>query len=487
MRAQEWVLARAALTALLIVALAVACGGAARLGAPGRSLFVALVFLDFVFLTAIAIGPFASALAEEKEGDTLGVLRLAGLTPTAIVGAKAGGLLASTLLLLLIQVPLAILATTLGGVSGRQVIAAFVTLVCYTIAAQGIALACAARANTPKGAGHLVAWILSTWLLLPTALASLLTMVGYWTGGAGGGRAGAGSSRVQDALDLLHLVSPFSVAFAGLERPSPPLTPIVVWICLALAPIAFALAVLSLGQKRVASSPESRRHLRRPRPLGLRTLALVWKEENFLLGGRAAMRRRTIGYGVIWLALGVLTYDPRGGWFGSWGTVGVQVFLLAALLEAGVAASHLYRDEVRDRTLFGLALLPVPPATWAMGKARGALRALRAPTWPLAASCAWVVLGRPALIVPLPIALMAWFCLGALVVNGTLFLSLWLPRGAFPAAAAAVLIPSGIFAWSPAIEVACCFFYVAPVTVLVVVSWLQVAIGRRLRLLAARG
>lgn len=488
LRAPGWILARAALTVLLIVALAVAGGAAARLGAPGRSFFLALLIVDLVFLTAIAIGPFASALAEEKEGDTLNVLRLAGLTSPAIVSAKALGLLASTLLLLVLEVPFAMLATTLGGVSARQVAATFVVLLSYTLAAQGIALACAARAPNTKAASYRTGWILSAWLLLPTVLATLVSMVGGWTRGAGPQPVGPGPAPpiAIDVIDLLHLASPLSAALAAAREPAPPLFPFAVWLSLALAPLGFAIAVWALADTPAKARPAAPPRIRRLRPVGLRTKALIWKEQNFLLGGPVAMRRRLMWYWVLFFALGVLTFDPRGGWFASWGTVGVWTFLLAGLIEAGIAASHLYRDEIRERTLFGLALLPVPPMTWAMAKARGGLRAVRAPSWALAASCACVVFSRPVAMVALPVAVLAWVMLGLLIVNLTLYLSLWLPRGSFPAAAATVLIPSGLLLSSGAFEVACCFFYVGPIAILSVLGWLQVAIGRRLRLLATR-
>ncbi|HLU39840.1 MAG TPA: ABC transporter permease, partial [Planctomycetota bacterium] len=146
LRAPGWVAARATLALLLMFAVVVTAAGRGAVGASGLDLFSALVTIDFLFLAAIAIGPSSSALAEEREGDTLGVLQLAGLSPGAILFAKAGGLFASTMLLLVVQVPFATLATVLGGIDARQVATVFVLLLSTLFGAQGIALACAASA-----------------------------------------------------------------------------------------------------------------------------------------------------------------------------------------------------------------------------------------------------------------------------------------------------------------------------------------------------
>lgn len=477
-----WVLGRATLVLALIASLLIGVASSGQVGAAGLNLLGTLLVVDFGFVTATAVGPFASGLAEEKEGDTLGVLRLAGLSPGAIVASKALGLLASALLLLLVQVPFAILATTLGGVGRAHVATAFVTLFAYTLASQGVALAVAARAQTSKQAGTRTAWILASWLLLPL----LLEAASAWAAAVATGGSPKGSPGVLATLaEGARQASPLFAALPAADLPAPPLLTSAAWLCLAIAALGFALAVHGIARAPAQGRAPRRPRSRRPRVHGLRTQALVWKEENFLLGGAAGQRRRAAVYVVAVLLIGLLTYDPRGGWLATWSSLSLQAFFVIAYIELGMAASHLYRDELRERTLFGLALLPIPPMTWAAGKAQGVLRVARVPLWAMliAYFTNRLFAGRT-----FPGWIFAAVGFGFLAVNLTLFLSLWLPRGAFLVATALVALPAAMVTAGGATGelFTFCSVYIGGPLALGLLGWLQVQIGRRLRELATR-
>lgn len=477
LRAPGWVAARATLALLLMFAVVVTAAGRGAVGASGLDLFSALVTIDFLFLAAIAIGPSSSALAEEREGDTLGVLQLAGLSPGAILFAKAGGLFASTMLLLVVQVPFATLATVLGGIDARQVATVFVLLLSTLFGAQGIALACAASAPNTRIASQRSGAAVLGWLLGPAVAVEVEAL----TLGATGVGAPATST-----FGVLRKLSPLDAALDALALQSPPLFPVAAWLGLAsgVAGLAFAVRLLRRGPARATTGREG--GARRPRPAHLRSGAVRWKEEQFLLGGPAGRRRRTVAYAALLCLLGLLTFDPRGGWLLAWGQLGIWTFLAIGLVEAGIAASHLYRDELRERTLFGLALLPLPPRTWALAKAHGAISALRAPRDLLLASLLLVALGRPVFLPGLVFGAGLFAMVGVLVVYLTLYLSLRLPRGAFIAASGIVLPPVALVAYTNSLLLFCGAFYIVPIAVVAAVSSLQVAIGRRVRELATR-
>ena len=86
-------------------------------GAPGLDFFRSVTYLDFCFISLAGIGFFASAITEEKEEMTLGLLRMAGIGPMALLAGKLIPRLLGAVLLLSVQFPFTLLAITLGGVS----------------------------------------------------------------------------------------------------------------------------------------------------------------------------------------------------------------------------------------------------------------------------------------------------------------------------------------------------------------------------------
>ena len=92
-----------------------------HVSAPGLWLYTAVTMLNFVALTLATPVFFSTAITEEKEDMTLGLLRMTSLGPLAILVGKGGGRLVAILLILLVQVPFTLLAITLGGVAFEQI------------------------------------------------------------------------------------------------------------------------------------------------------------------------------------------------------------------------------------------------------------------------------------------------------------------------------------------------------------------------------
>src|SRR5688572_9065861 len=90
------------------------------LAAPGRQFFTIVTMLNLGFIGIAALSIFPSAIAEEKEDETLTLLRMTNLSPLAILFGKSTSRLTAALLLLAVQVPFTVLAITLGGVSLQQ-------------------------------------------------------------------------------------------------------------------------------------------------------------------------------------------------------------------------------------------------------------------------------------------------------------------------------------------------------------------------------
>ena len=99
--------------------------------ASGLPLFQAQLMITALFLSATAIFGFSQTITEEKEEETLGLMRLADISPLAIILGKTMGILCDAAFLIAIQFPFTIVAITLGGVSWAQVYAAYIALAAY--------------------------------------------------------------------------------------------------------------------------------------------------------------------------------------------------------------------------------------------------------------------------------------------------------------------------------------------------------------------
>src|SRR5258706_7234068 len=125
--------ARLALVLVILFSLVSAQATTLVVGAPGLSFFSTVVFINFFFISLAGLGYFSSAITEEKEEGTLGLLRMTGMQPLAILLGKSTARLLGALLFLLAQLPFTLLAVTLGGVSLTQILAAYATLIAYML------------------------------------------------------------------------------------------------------------------------------------------------------------------------------------------------------------------------------------------------------------------------------------------------------------------------------------------------------------------
>lgn len=103
------------------------------IGAPGLHFFRFITWVNFGFASFAGILLFSTAITEEKEEQTLGLLRMANVGPFALLIGKLAPRLLAALLILAVQFPFTLLAITLGGVSWHQVHAAFWTLFAHIV------------------------------------------------------------------------------------------------------------------------------------------------------------------------------------------------------------------------------------------------------------------------------------------------------------------------------------------------------------------
>ena len=110
------------------------------MNAPGLRFFGTIVAVDLCFVILAGVSYFSSAISEEKEEMTLGLLRMTNLNPLSILLGKSTSRLCTALLLFVAQIPFTMLAITLGGISLRQIGAAFLVIGAFLVFVSNLAL-----------------------------------------------------------------------------------------------------------------------------------------------------------------------------------------------------------------------------------------------------------------------------------------------------------------------------------------------------------
>ena len=120
--------------------------------APGLEFFTIVIGIDFIFVLLAAVSYFCSAISEEKEEMTLGLLRMTNLNPLSILLGKSTSRLCTAILLFGAQVPFTMLAITLGGISLHQVFAAYLAVAAFLVLISNLALLASVICRRTAGA-----------------------------------------------------------------------------------------------------------------------------------------------------------------------------------------------------------------------------------------------------------------------------------------------------------------------------------------------
>ena len=314
--------------------------------ASGLPLFQAQLMITALFLSATAIFGFSQTITEEKEEETLGLMRLADISPLAIILGKTMGILCDAALLIAIQFPFTIVAITLGGVSWAQVYAAYLALAAYLwlLAMVGITVS----VFQPNGGKA------SQWTAIIVAVYSLPYFF-LWAFGTLWGWKG------------LQALWPISLPMRMLEitesgfQDSP-------W-CLAVG-FSAVVGLLCLILSWLAFDRFALAEARDDRPLGLKltprrsrrpwSKPIIWREYVFATGGAPWTIMRIVVQFAIFFAVCTTfqTFNRPGGIIGftlAWSAIFSGLF---GILDGTWFASRLFQDEVRNRTWSALVQTP---------------------------------------------------------------------------------------------------------------------------------
>jgi ABC-type transport system involved in multi-copper enzyme maturation permease subunit len=509
-RLKQTYFARAGLVGFILMMLSSAQSSSRYQSAPGLMFFTSVIMTNFFFITLTGLSYFASAIAEEKEDQTLGLLRMTDLGPLTILMGKSTSRLCGVVILLLVQLPFTLLAITLGGVSLAQVAAVYCTLGAYIFFLCNLALLFSVICARVSVATALTTVALLFFFFGPSwgrgvlslfVFAELVNPSSAFALGVGWFLNALGAASPFGRMETI-LRTGFAESPVGFQVISD----------LALGAGCFLLAWLGFdfftrNQREVTPGRGFVfRRTSRLRALGAGRVwrhAILWKDYHFLWGGAGGRLVRLVIYGLI-CALCVggsssIFYGWGSRW--RWDTVGFFLFWIFSIVlaaELAFGAARVFSVETQWKTLSSLAGLPISIGNIAYQKVGAVLLAC------VPISGGFILLGLGILAVNesgYSISRMLWddnfwmalFCVGvqfALFLHVTAYFSLLLKRLALPAAVTAMffgnvfatMCASMFFRYSGASQAMFVMYHCALLALTAVVHR---AIGWRLEKLAA--
>ena len=369
MRAKLPPILRAALVLVILLIIFANERDFARRTAPGREFLLMAVMANLGLLVIATLGIFSSAITEEKEDQTLTLLRMTRLSPLAILLGKGTSRFVAAVLLLAVQIPFTLLAVALGGVSRDQIFATYAILGATTFLLCNLALLCSTVCRTTVRAG---VWtgVIGTLIFFGLPIVCTFTALRRM------------SPSLSEATTLWENFSVvvvkgnpvYALVMLLLDRSSgsPVASNVVIQtiagvVCFLLAWLVFDRCNAAAGEvvaksRRARTGGLFKAWRTRSRPSVPRPLA--WKEFHFLIGGWRWLFLRVLMCAGIVAAAYLFSAADRG-WDPNpirvWRDTGEISMALAACLfglELALLASRIFGDERRNLTLGTLATLP---------------------------------------------------------------------------------------------------------------------------------
>jgi hypothetical protein len=389
-------LLRAVSVAVILIILAITL--AADRSATGLGFASWLLWMNYGGITLAGFSWFAAAIAEEREQRTLGLLRMTGVPGAAILLGKWLPRVIVVQVLLIVQIPLAVLAVTMGGVTQHQLLAAFVALMAYTIMMSGLGLLWSTLCTHARRASNAV---MACWFLHVSgpALAKsffpgggLSYIVPDWTGLTV-------SEPVMNFVDRLHQMSLFRrmdsiLAIMGGES----VLTIQTYSNILIGLAAFGLAwvvfeYLTLYRLETPPKPppkfsrlwqRQKRKVKagkRPKQAGRSwSWPMAWKEFNFACGGWTWFFTKVVFYHGLALIIVSIASSSGMSFQDAWNQIASGVFITCGTaglcIEFAGLTSRLFSSEIHLKTLQELMVLPLSIARIGYEKLSGVLLAV---------------------------------------------------------------------------------------------------------------
>ena len=361
-------------------------------GAPGREFFRSVTYLNAIFVTLLGVSYFSSAISEEKEEDTLGLMTMAGISPLGILLGKSTTRLFQVFLLLAVQYPFTLLAITLGGLVPDQIYSAYAALLAYTMLLANAGLLCSVLSRRSRDASGLTTLLLIGYIFIPLFALVGLQVLMFPTGPIANHPFWIELvPTLKPILAWISKTSVFGQLYAVTETGyqfewTPQL------ISNSLGGLFFFLMSWWLF-KYVSHEPATEATTRAMVPkktgrLGLLSagrawnLSLTWKDFHFIAGGWLSILIRCglyIGLYGLAVAASFPWEQPRESRQIRWQdvTFGYQIFVIPLFgVDCMLCASRIFQEEIRHQTLASLLMLPRTVTHLVYTKVAGCLIAL---------------------------------------------------------------------------------------------------------------
>ncbi len=366
-------------TVMILFCLMSAHMASRMVGAAGLILFTQIIYLNFVFILMAGVSFFATAITEEKEEQTIGLLLMAGVNPISLLLGKSLPRLVSALLLLSVQFPFTLLAITLGGVTFSQVIAVYSSLAVFLFCLSNLGLLCSVICDRSRSASTLVVialaaffwgvplfdWALNVmiqekWIAATTLPVTYANLTLEWLS----------QSSVLRQINII-LTSGFSESPWGIQFWSNLISGMVLFLLSCLLFSRFALTEVSTSPGRGIVSKKKSLLFSPGRSWAN---ALMWKDFFFVNGGYGMAMIKFICFGIALFALcSFIGYTSRSY---SREEIGLTVFwtmVIVLLIEISLISARVFHVEVQWKTLVSTSMLPQSMAKTAYSKVAGCL------------------------------------------------------------------------------------------------------------------
>lgn len=320
-----------------------------RVGAGG--IFASeVVFCCYWFLTLVGGMHFCTAIVEEKEEQTLPLLRMTGASAFSILAGKSLPRLMIAVLFLASVAPFLILSISLGGVLPLGLIGAILSIVCYAIMLSQIGLLASVISRSASVA------------FTATCLMWAAVELSHWWLGLIGAAMDDGGSlyQFQSQFVLVNNLSSTLLAFEPSELWFPHMG-----FHLIVAGVAFAVSWLLFDRfSEVEASEGPKRQVSRSSQARGRVWenALAWKSWQALGGGWRGIWIRAVGTPLVCFTATVLLLLAFEGTPNLGLVCGITLTMGVALLLINLArlGGTVFHSEIHQKTLPGLIMLPQP-------------------------------------------------------------------------------------------------------------------------------
>jgi len=339
-----------------------------NVGAGGQIALTFIALVNLAAATLFGLGSFSSAITEEKEDETMGLLRMTRLNPLAILLGKSTARLAGGLLFIGVQIPFVIVCIAMGGVAMKQVLMVYAILSAYLVFLCNLCL---------------LASVLSQRSVMAVALSLGLCFLIYVAPVVASVRPTGSSPAYAEFLRYMMGVNPLfhTLQTAGAGLPFLPFGDSIRFHLMGAGILFLASwacfnhfcsgAGAAAPKRRRNPEPHRRRHGSRPG-----SLALAWKEFRYLTGGWGGLFLRTLIYAVLAGGLAIWIWDEeRSNNLRNVGMLFKWCGLVIFTVELGSVSARIFGAERQQQTLGGLMGLPISMGQMIWQKVAGCLLA----------------------------------------------------------------------------------------------------------------